>query len=374
MEFYYDKKGSNLYQQIYFPHLYWGEDYLQEHEGFSEKEQMKKTLKEELYQVEASNLWLKEMSQALKPYGKEIEKYYGKAFTEMDLHNAFKKVGNFFEEESLFTWLEKLMKVEEDTLRFHLLEKAWRQMEEIRVEDVSEKTKEYIYQVAQDMTKWSGFLEETQLPKEDCWRILQFLINPLESLKGFYRLHKNLVPILEKQEKMMKKAEKAGLWMVENLNRNINFLDISFSLKGKEIYKEVAQNNKVRVVSMLVPSQVLMSNNPPFIGVGYLIKITMKLLNFVRKMDHRKQAEVFKVLGDRTRYELLVLLTQGVNSTKELAKALAITSASVTYHLQYLIEADLIHINWRKIPVDQRINQEKVLEVLVQLQKDLLIQ
>ncbi len=51
---------------------------------------------------------------------------------------------------------------------------------------------------------------------------------------------------------------------------------------------------------------------------------------------------IFKVLSDRQRRDILVLLKNGRMNAGELADALGITPAALSYHLKLLKNADLI--------------------------------
>ena len=51
---------------------------------------------------------------------------------------------------------------------------------------------------------------------------------------------------------------------------------------------------------------------------------------------------IFKVLSDRQRREILVMLKQGRMNAGEIAEALGVTPAALSYHLKLLKGADLI--------------------------------
>ena len=54
------------------------------------------------------------------------------------------------------------------------------------------------------------------------------------------------------------------------------------------------------------------------------------------------ESNLFKVLSDRQRREILVMLRNGRMSAGEIAKALQITPAALSYHLRLLKSADLV--------------------------------
>ncbi len=54
------------------------------------------------------------------------------------------------------------------------------------------------------------------------------------------------------------------------------------------------------------------------------------------------ESNLFKVLSDRQRREILVMLRNGRMSAGEIAEALQITPAALSYHLRLLKSADLV--------------------------------
>ena len=53
-------------------------------------------------------------------------------------------------------------------------------------------------------------------------------------------------------------------------------------------------------------------------------------------------ANIFKVLSDRQRRDILVLLKNGPRNAGELARELGISPAALSYHLKLLKDADLV--------------------------------
>ena len=77
------------------------------------------------------------------------------------------------------------------------------------------------------------------------------------------------------------------------------------------------------------------------------------------------ETNIFKVLSDRQRREILVMLKKGRMNAGEIADALGITPAALSYHLKMLKSADLImeykHKNFIYYEVNTSVFDELIL-------------
>ena len=77
------------------------------------------------------------------------------------------------------------------------------------------------------------------------------------------------------------------------------------------------------------------------------------------------KTNIFKVLSDEQRREILVMLKDGRMNAGEIAKKLAITPAALSYHLKLLKDADLIMEYKQKNYVYYEINTSVFEELLL---------
>ena len=79
------------------------------------------------------------------------------------------------------------------------------------------------------------------------------------------------------------------------------------------------------------------------------------------------ESNLFKVLSDRQRREILVMLRNGRMSAGEIAEALQITPAALSYHLRLLKSADLVmeykYKNYVYYEINTSVLQELILWV-----------
>lgn len=79
------------------------------------------------------------------------------------------------------------------------------------------------------------------------------------------------------------------------------------------------------------------------------------------------ESNLFKVLSDRQRRDILVMLRKGRMSAGEIAEALQITPAALSYHLRLLKRADLVmeykYKNYIYYEINTTVLQELILWV-----------
>ncbi len=78
-------------------------------------------------------------------------------------------------------------------------------------------------------------------------------------------------------------------------------------------------------------------------------------------------ADTFKALGDPVRREILTLLKGGRLSAGEIGKHFDMTGATISYHLNILKKADLVHESREKNFIYYELNTSVVEEIMLWL-------
>lgn len=81
------------------------------------------------------------------------------------------------------------------------------------------------------------------------------------------------------------------------------------------------------------------------------------------------ESNIFKVLSDKQRRDILVMLKDGRLSAGEIAERLGITPAALSYHLKLLKNADLVIEYKSKNFVYYEINTSVLDELILWIQK-----
>ena len=78
-------------------------------------------------------------------------------------------------------------------------------------------------------------------------------------------------------------------------------------------------------------------------------------------------ADTFKALGDPVRRDILTLLKSGRLSAGEIGSHFAMTGATISYHLNILKKADLVHESREKNFIYYELNTSVVEEIMLWL-------
>ena len=114
-----------------------------------------------------------------------------------------------------------------------------------------------------------------------------------------------------------------------------------------------------------------------FVTIPYSVVIstrTEKLLVAGQTMNEELLAATLKTLGDETRYQVLVELVKPHAKNKEIAKKLGITTPSVSFHTQKLLNSGLLEIDAHRSSFKYVINQNLIQQIIAKLKDDLQIQ
>lgn len=84
-----------------------------------------------------------------------------------------------------------------------------------------------------------------------------------------------------------------------------------------------------------------------------------------------ERVQIFKNLGDKTRYEVLKLIAEGETSVKNIANQLGVSSATISYHINNFLTSKIIKFDKGKNKLNYVIDYELLEEVIKGLKDDL---
>ncbi len=219
-----------------------------------------------------------------------------------------------------------------------------------------------------DMDFWER-LEQSSHKAEEKWYFSQFYRNSLKSMAELVALSRELVvlyqPYLEKG-----RAERQSFSETFSLE---DFLRTSPYLS--QYKQKLPQGDELVDLYIMSPWLVrfafFMDANTENLRQYYIVSCRVdKMMSSRQSLDDDTFTNTLKVMSDLTRYNVLAALTKPHAKSKDIAEALNITGAAVSFHTQKLINAQLLLFNREDKDLKYNVNQGLIKEVIAKLQND----
>lgn len=195
------------------------------------------------------------------------------------------------------------------------------------------------------------FLHGLSMTDNAKWRILCAWNDPETARDSYIALMKAFLPLFLKEYALYRDEVKAyGLDLQKRLVKN-GYTVISDMWKG--IYDEWDNTEKylsnASYLFISIGAAPLMSTGRDegdktkrTYVQGFHLEQGLQKLRQTIINNRERLVFFFKNLGDATRFQILELIGKGLGTNKELAEALSLTTATVSYHLNYLFNANMI--------------------------------
>lgn len=322
---------SKIYDFLQFPSLVF------------KKERLERSLSENDKEIPLDSYinLINKAEEKLKPYIKDIELFYSKQFANSyDFIDLITDIHTNFGYKDEKEYLNMLLSLDEKQIITSIAYSIMASNENNR--DFSEE----IMKKAEAINKNEFLSIIKELPVEPAtkWNLFLIIEEALKYMKMYVNLMYNLLPIFKEiYSSYEEEVKNYGQYLVDFLNKNgpEGLKEISYSILDTDIVNE---EENIVLISAIEQYAVLISgtgkNN--YIVWGVKTEEYFKKLKEVNENKVNERVQIFKNLGDKTRYEVLKLLSMEITSTKEIANTLGVSSATISYHLNNLLQAKII--------------------------------
>ncbi len=303
----------------------------------------------------------------LEPYKKEISFYYtSNFFDEYSFIDLITKVHSFFSYKDEDDYLEMLLNLSANDIRNSIIYSINNVIqEESSLDKVSEITK--------DKDAMLSFLKDLPMDAAYKWNLLLIIDNPLKYVNSYVDLMRKIKPLFKEiYTPYIDKIKQYGKKLIECLEKNgpesINIL--TNNLLDSRIFKP--DENKI-LVSILFPYNISLINNETdeYIVMGLKIEEALKRISEMNEHKLNQRIQIFKTLGDKTRYEVLKLIAKGITSTKDISTTLGVSSATISYHISSFLSAKVIKLETCNRKINYLVDYELLEAVINDLKNDL---
>lgn len=195
-----------------------------------------------------------------------------------------------------------------------------------------------------------ALVKATDYSEEAKWKLFTLLNHPLDKFKALFELYRrNKQAFVYTMEKNRECLETLLSEVPPNVSPVMEHLMKELSLGGVTIYLTAA-----------FPLLEWLTSNTAFQGI-----LANQLYLYKKGMEHAREIlpGMLKVLGDKSKFDILYALKERGKYNLEIAKELGLTPATVSHHMGILLSHYFVMVEKREGRVYYRLNQESIREL-----------
>ena len=302
---------------------------------------------------------MRQMSVPLEPYKDKILYFY----KDDALRMFFVNVKNVLRYHSFDEYAKVLHSMDEGQIKQQLMTTIVKQdEEEASVEDK-------VVELLGNQFAFLDFLKNLPIDDTVRWNYFTIMSQPKKFVEDFISLHQTLKPIFEKvYAEYLPILEKSYQEFEITIQEHPTILAEAFS--GTKVIEEIDwASDEISVIPTLLLSDFYFQDSEILILGAKSLEVIQRVIQ-TRLDKQQERINVFKNLGDKTRYQIFCEIAKGTKSVKKIAEQLGITSATVSYHINELVLSNLVVHGWNKKDCTKPIYTELITEVLNGLMED----
>lgn len=173
------------------------------------------------------------------------------------------------------------------------------------------------------------FVENSAIPEASRWDFLQLLTHPRKYLSVFHNMLHNNLPAYKKARSALKKPITDLL---------LNFIQSEAEYRSKNLVP------KEDTLTDIYPSLALPFAQLRIGDICYYGLFFDDMLQSVGHLTGQRETLInrFKALGDKSKLEIMLLLTKQPRYSLEISRETGLTAATVSYHMNALLNCGLV--------------------------------
>ena len=302
---------------------------------------------------------MRQMSVPLESYKDNILYFY----KDDALRMFFVNVKNVLRYHSFDEYAKVLHSMDEGQIKQQLMTTIVKQdEEEASVEDK-------VVELLGNQFAFLDFLKNLPIDDTVRWNYFTIMSQPKKFVEDFISLHQTLKPIFEKvYAEYLPILEKSYQEFETTIQEHPTILAEAFS--GTKVIEEIDwASDEISVIPTLLLSDFYFQDSEILILGAKSLEVIQRVIQ-TRLDKQQERINVFKNLGDKTRYQIFCEIAKGTKSVKKIAEQLGITSATVSYHINELVLSNLVVQGWNKKDCTKAIHTELITEVMNGLMED----
>lgn len=202
-----------------------------------------------------------------------------------------------------------------------------------------------------DMENWFLLLQSSEYSEDTKWRLLELIHNPVRKFQELFHIYENNRTAFDVTfQKNKKQLEKLVSQAPSEPSDVICSLMSEFHPESKRFY-----------LTAVLPLMEWITPTIIFQGV-----LTNKLDLYQKNLENAKEMlpPILKLLGDKSKFEILCLLKSHGRYNLEIAEELQLTPATASHHMSLLLSNHMVTIEKKDGRVYYQLNQETLREIM----------
>ena len=202
-----------------------------------------------------------------------------------------------------------------------------------------------------DMENWFLLLQSSEYSEDTKWRLLELIHNPVRKFQELFHIYENNRTAFDVTfQKNKKQLEKLVSQAPSEPSDVICSLMSEFHPESKRFY-----------LTAVLPLMEWITPTIIFQGV-----LTNKLDLYQKNLENAKEMlpPILKLLGDKSKFEILCLLKSHGRYNLEIAEELQLTPATASHHMSLLLSNHMVTVEKKDGRVYYQLNQETLREII----------
>lgn len=314
------------------------------------------------FKIQMEEKWNLALDDEMEMYAKKLLEnpvlHKAKYFVDMEIKTRDIFINPIFiaKSKNLDEYFKYLEQQSEDDLRASIFE-------QLEFEELINYKEESYLEIALDK------IDKIDFDGDKKWYLISLIKDPKSYIKKFSGLIKEYLPLYEELKGGYWKAyEEFVQWIDKHISQHgIDFIDEYLTFINLKQYDEVHLNYSI---FDLISSHNF-GDGSIHIFIGLIFKRHVE--EEKNKNDIDKHLNIYKVLSDKTRFDIIKILMKKESYGQEIAEQLGITTATVSYHMDFLFGASLVTIKRKSRRLYYSLNKEQIKNGISFLERELML-
>lgn len=309
----------------------------------------------------------------LKPYKDDIERFYTKKHLNnyyfIELISMFYSIFNYEDENE---YLDMLLTLSEKEINKSIVYSLIK-IDEEDTDGYSDKIIDRAEKTCENKEEVINIIKDLPIESASKWSLFLMVEEPVQYMKDYVNLMKRILPIFQEVYTSYEvEVKEYGEELVEFLNKEgaKGLEEITFSIMKSNILDSEKNNVLISMTSSYVVSLTI-SGKDKLVAWGLKVEEFFKAMRDLYEDKINERVQMFKNLGDKTRYEVLRLVSLGETSNKKIANEIGVSGATISYHISNLVTAKIIKLDKSDNKYGYLVNYEYLDEMIREFREDI---